>query len=296
MRFRSICTRRFTSFVTILTLFALAVLPCPAEEQIKLAYSTQELPGAAPFPDEPIMEIGPVKTAEPKPVVPCEEALLEWARTDHIQLIKAAMAHYKENIQNYTATFYKHERIKGDLKPRQTIAVDFKENPYSLRMIWQENSMGCDKLIYVEGEHDNKMVVHPTGFFSWIKSVKRDPFCKDARKSTRKPCNHFGFYRTMQSLLSTYEEAHKKDDLTIKFIGRTKIDGHDCITLERHLPAKEGYPCARLVIQFDIERLIPVSLTSYDKDGKLISLYKYDDIKLNTDVNEKTFCLKANRM
>ncbi len=282
--------------LSILSIVSIFPVICLAEEDIKLAYLDPDLFRSAAIPDFSVSSVQKDNAKEKKMVLPDRETMLNLAESNHIELFKMAKIYYEENITNYSAIFYKHERLDGVLKPRQVIDIDFMEKPYSLKMVWQENSLKCDKLIYVEGQHDNKMVVHPTGFFSWIKSVKREPDCKDVMKSTRKPCNHFGFYRTLESLLATYETAKKNGDLNMKFLGIKKVDNRECLVLQRNLPVKDAYPSTRLDIYFDIEYFVPISLRSYDKKGELISHYKFENVNFNTDIDKETFCLKANKM
>jgi hypothetical protein len=148
-------------------------------------------------------------------------------------------------------------------------------------MNWQENAGAVDKLLYVEGHNKNQMIVHPTGLFSWIKSVKRDPRSKEVRKASRSSCDQFGFYRTMQNLLKIYKLADKNGDLRIACKGMTKVDDRDCIAMERILPPKDDYPYSRLVMEFDVEYLLPTAITCYDWQGKLLSRYIYKDLKFN---------------
>lgn len=218
------------------------------------------------------------------------------AQTDHIALLKWSLEHYDKNIQDYSATFYKQERIDKKIKPLEEIDILFKDEPFSVLMRWRKNAGSIDKLLYVEGQNDNKMVVHPTGLFSWIDSVKRDPRCKKARESTQRTCDQFGFYRSMQSLLEVYEQAGKAGDLQIKYLGETKVDKRKCVAMERLLPPKASYPYGRLVMEFDVEYLLPTAITAYDWKGKLVSQYVYKDLSFNRETSAEKFTPQANNL
>ena len=217
-----------------------------------------------------------------------------FAETDHIGLLKESLRDYQRNMQDYQCTLYKQERINGRLKPTEKIAVSFRNEPFSVLMEWQENAGMIDKLLYVEGQNDNQMIVHPTGLLAWIKSVKRDPAGDQAKKSSRRTCNQFGFYRAMESLLEVYEKAEDRGELGMKLLGRTKVSGRDCIAMERALPASEDYPCGRMVMEFDIEYCVPVAVSSYDWQGELLSRYVYEDLRLNTGLSAAGFEPAAN--
>lgn len=240
-------------------------------------------------------------TANAFPVKPDVEIdntskIIDLARTDHIALLKWAQQNYKNRVQDYQGTFYKRERINGKLKKEQIISILFKEEPFSVLMKWKKNAGSVDKLLYVEGSNNNQMIVHPTGLFSWIKSVKRDPRCKEALKSSRNSCDRFGFNRTLESMLKVYELADKEEDLEINYLGQTIVNGRKCAAMERILPANKKYPSQRMVVEIDLEYLLPVSVTSYDWQNKMISRYRFGDLKFNTGLSTQRFTPKANKL
>jgi hypothetical protein len=234
------------------------------------------------------------KTVKTKP--DHTEKIRELAKTDHIELFKWGLENYEKNVQDYSTTFLKQERIDKKLKKVEEVDVLFKDEPFSVLMHWRKNAGSVDKLLYVEGQNKDKMLVHPTGLFSWLKSVKRAPDCKEARESSRKTCNQFGFHRSMESLLKVYEQAEKAGDLKTKYVGLTEVDKRKCVAMERLLPPKAKYPYGRLVIEIDVEYLIPTSLTAYDWQGKMVSRYVYKDIKFNIGLKDQHFSPKNNKL
>jgi len=224
------------------------------------------------------------------------DKLIKLARTDHIALLKWALDNYQDRIQDYRLTFLKQERINGKLKRTEKIAVKFKQAPYSVLMEWQKNPGAIDKLLYVEGANDEKMVVHPTGLWSFIKSVKRDPRVAEVRRSSRGTCDQFGFYRTMKNLLAMYELAQEQGDLQIRYLGETEVHGRPCVAMERLLPPKEQYPYGRLVMEFDKEYLLPIAITCYDWQDKLLSQYKFTQVRFNTGLTTAAFTPSANKL
>ncbi len=61
------------------------------------------------------------------------------AENDHIALLEMAVDRYDRTIRDYSGTFIKQERIKGELGPVQVIAFKFRQEPFSLFMEWKEN-------------------------------------------------------------------------------------------------------------------------------------------------------------
>ena len=244
------------------------------------------------FADETESGRGDGQDSKEKPL--SAEQLKELAVNDHIGLLKYAIKTYEEWVVDYTGTFRKQERLGGELGDRQIIAFKFKQEPYSLLMKWKQNPGGADKLLYVEGQHDGDMIIHPTGLLSWIKSVRRDPAGKAALKGSLNPCYKFGFYRTMKSILEAYKKAKERGDLTANFLGETTVDKRPCLLMERLFPEKKIYRYERLVMAIDLEYLVPVHLEASDWQGNLYFVYLFEDLRFNVGLGEESFTPKAN--
>ena len=98
----------------------------------------------------------------------------------------------------------------------------------------------------------------------------------------------------MKSLLAVYERAARAGDLQIRYLGPTRIDNRPCIAMERLLPARKGYPYARLVMEFDVEYLLPTAISTYDWKGRLVGRYVYKDLQFNLDLPPDKFTPQAN--
>ncbi len=224
------------------------------------------------------------------------QAIIQLAKSDPVLLLERAKSLYQDNITDYTGTLYKQERIAGKLGTEQLISFKFREKPFSIYMQWQKNAGRTDRLLYVEGQNDNKMIVHPTGLFCWLKSVKRRPRCKQALQTNLYTCDEFGFGRMIERISKIYQQAQSHGDVKKKYLGLDKVDDRECIVIEAALPQKADYPCGRLVMKIDIGYLLPVYIASYDWNDKLISKYIYTDLKFNTGLTEQQFTRKANRL
>lgn len=224
------------------------------------------------------------------------QAIIQLAKRDPVLLLEKTKSRYQDSITDYTGTLYRQERIAGKLGAEQVVSFKFRAKPFSVYMQWQKNAGPIDRLLYVEGQNDNKMVVHPTGLFCWLKSVKKDPRCKQALQTSLYTCDQFGFGRMIERVSKIYQQAQSHGDVKKKCLGLDKVDDRECIVIEAALPQKADYPCGRLVMKIDIGYLLPVYVASYDWNGKLISEYIYTDLKFNTGLTEQQFTRKANRL
>jgi len=216
------------------------------------------------------------------------DQIIQLAKINQIALFEWAMRHYKKNVRDYQGTLYKQERISGKLGKEQVISFKFKENPFSIFMQWRENAGPIDRLLYVEGMHNNKMIVRPNGSFRrWIKSVKLDLNSKKVRKVSLRKCDEFGFYRIIQETLRIYKLA--KNDLVVKSVTQKMTDGRRFMEMEVLLPANKKYQERRVIIQIHTEYLMPVYVASYDKKNKLIYRYIHKDLQFNTGLSNSDF-------
>jgi hypothetical protein len=221
--------------------------------------------------------------------------LTELAKTDLVELLEWSMALYDQNIKDYTAVLHKQERIAGKLIKPQEIAFWFKEEPYSLLMKWEKNAVSIDKLLYVEGQENGNMFVHPTGAWAWIKSVKRKPKCKEALKGSLKTADEFGFYRNMQYLHKVLTKSQNSRSLQTKYLGTSNVYGRDTVAMEATFSGKDC-KYRKIILHFGKESILPLALAFYGKSGKLNSSYAFSNLKVNPGLTEDTFCKNKNKM
>lgn len=243
--------------------------------------------GCAPAPERP-----EVRWTDP----PAERKrnLEALAKTDPIALLEGcekSAGRYKD----YTCTFRKQERLGGSLKPRQTVAVTFRDSPFSVGMKWLKNAPAGDRLLYVEGKYDNNMLVRPSGLAWLVPTVSRKPDGPDAMRSTRRPVTLFGFRRGLRSLLEVYRLAKKRGDLKSSFAGYALVGERQTLVLVRELPDAEPYrPAAPPLtkVYIDLEHLVPILIEGFDSTGdeaKLLARYEYTDVKFNLGLTDEDF-------
>jgi hypothetical protein len=232
-----------------------------------------------------------------------EPSLKELAKTDHIALLERCLEEYRSRpIETYTTTFIKQEVIDGKRREPQHIDVKFRDEPFSVAMVWTKNAPLGDRLLYVEGRYENgegvsRMLVRPKGGLARLvvgDSVLRVPTDPQAMQSTRRPVTLFGFENTIQSLLDVYRKARERGELQEKYRGMQTIDGVKCLVLQRIIPKKrDDYPAKETFIYINPETLMPRRVLSYDWGGRLESDYQYHDVNLNAGLDAEDFTPEA---
>jgi hypothetical protein len=225
-----------------------------------------------------------------------DKDFLNFAATDYGKLLEVMKANYDASITDYTGIFTKQERVKKKLLKPQVINFKFRNKPFSIFMQWKKNPGKADRMLYVKGQNNNKMVVHPRGLLGFIRSVERDPKGKDVLKSSLRSCDQFGMRNLLNRVTGLYKGNVKDKGFTAKYIGSEEIDKRPCFVLETIMPNNKISPTRRLILVVDMEYRLPVSITSLDGKGNLISKYSYTGLRFNNGFKDKDFTKKANKL
>ena len=232
------------------------------------------------------------------------EKIEQLARTDHIALLELCVENYNGRFTDYTCTLFKQERIDGRLGRRQKVEVKFKESPFSVGMKWLENAGRGDRVLFIEGKYDGMMLVRPSGLIArtLVPTARRQPDGRDARKSTLRPVNTFGFKRGMASLLAVYRKAKQRGELVQSFGGYAEVAGRKTMVLVRRLPDRQEYrrtaaPLTRTYI--DLDYLVPIMIDGVEHEGLgdngegMLCRYVYENVKFNVGLTSDDFRPKA---
>ena len=218
---------------------------------------------------------------------------------DPLGLIRRAQENYHKFVRDYTCTLIKQERINGHLKAPEKIDVWFKEDPFSVLMIWQKPKGLVDTLLYVEKDGNRTILVHPAGLAGMlVRTVRRDIDDPRLKKSSLRTPAGFGFGRVLDGMVKTYEEADKNGDLVIEQLDNKVLDDRECLVLRRKLPMDKGYDTLypTLYIYLDKQYLLPTGTEGYDTAGNLIGCYRYLDVRFNRGLTDELFSPRANGM
>jgi len=233
-------------------------------------------------------------------LAPDSSRLEELAKEAPIAFLEHCLARYDREVKGYSLTMQKQERLQGKLQKREVVEVHFKHGPaangHSVFMRWVENARLAARVLYVDGENNNKMIVKPAGFGAFL-TVERDPEGPDARRSGRYTVKEFGLRIGLERTLDSYRAAQKDRALHVEYLGRRKIKeagDRECFVLKRtryKKPEEEGITEQTLFIDTDTWLLVGTILKG-DK-GQLIGEYFFRDIRLNPTFDRDQFTRKA---
>jgi outer membrane lipoprotein-sorting protein len=213
----------------------------------------------------------------------------EIVKPDPEKWLAEAQAAY-DTVESYTAIFHKQQRIAGELLEEENIFLKFSKKPYSLYMKWVTKPFKGSELLYVAGWNKGRIKAHRGSFFSFI--VRNlDPDDPALMKNELRPVTSTGVGFLLQTVVINMRKAIKAGVLTFTDRGKENIYGRDTqvkVIDIRHENA-EDYDGAQFVINQDVESKIPIRIRVYDRDGRLVEKYGYENLNLDARLSDADF-------
>ena len=208
---------------------------------------------------------------------------------------------YLESVSGYTALFRKEERV-GDALKAQEMEMKLRHEPFSVYMKWTAGDTGRE-LLFVEGENDGKMIVHPGGWKArLLPAIKLDPHGSIAMRESRHPVTEVGLLKLVERLIERRrDELAHAGQLYAELTDRVDYEGQPCyrFTLAHPTPKTSEF-YRRSVLYLDRELGVPLSLAAWtwpDEDSPgvdleqetLVERYTYSDLVLNPRLADRDF-------
>jgi|GEM_PF-2677750 len=103
------------------------------------------------------------------------------------------------NMDDYSASFHLRERLDGKLSDWQRVALRIRHEPFSVRMTWSERGRDA---VFVEGKHDNQLLVAPGGRAALLGILELDPEGETAMATSRYPITSAGMLALVNKLMN----------------------------------------------------------------------------------------------
>jgi outer membrane lipoprotein-sorting protein len=203
-------------------------------------------------------------------------------------LVEAGAAYAR--VESYTAIFHKQQRIAGELLEEENIFLKFSKKPYSLYMKWVTKPFKGSELLYVVGWNKGRIKAHRGGFFSFI--VRNlDPDDPALMKNELRPVTSTGVGFLLQTVAINMRKAIKAGALTFTDRGKENIYGRNTQVkvIDIRYENAEDYDGAQFVINQDVESKIPIRIRVYDRDGRLVENYGYENLNLDARLSDADF-------
>lgn len=257
---------------------------------------------AAPAATHPATSVRPASSEKAARSVHPLSAVIDYARREQ--------EYMKQTVRNFTCRLVKRERINGylqdmhylDMEVREPLSLDDRAaQPLSiyLHFLGPQNVAGR-KVVYVEGQNENKMLVRNGGrHFDYV-VVAVDPDGENAREETLVPIIDIGFDRLLNRMIEVLERHRTVDpagtNSKVERIAGAKINGRVCtIVRVTHPQAQPGleFHMANVYVDDELHAPLRVDYSSWPKNpgspAPLIAEYTYTDLKFNVNLPPNAF-------
>lgn len=201
------------------------------------------------------------------------------------------------NVQDYSCTMIKQERLGGALSPVHVVTMMVRQQPFSVYLKWHQpsNCVG-QEACYVAGKNNGMMRAKSPGILGTVGFVSVDPNDPRAKKTSNHTITESGIANMMARFQDRWATEKKFDRVAVK-VGEYEYNKRRCIRAESAYKVNvPGSPYYRSVVYFDKETAVPVRVELYDwpkaggpEGGELIETYSYVNLKLNAGLPETTF-------
>jgi len=203
---------------------------------------------------------------------------------DALLALLAQMEKSYGKLEDYTAVFRKHERVKGVLLPEEALFLKFKK-PLSIYVKWIDGP--TKEAIYVEGTNGNKVIAHSGSSLTW----NLDPNGSILIAGNRHPITDIGVGFIIGVMRTNFPAAIKHSEIAITRMEDEQFEGRPSTVVEATFAPKDGrkYYATRMVCHIDKEYMLPIGISSYDEANVLMEEYSYKEIKRNIGLTDMDF-------
>ena len=186
-------------------------------------------------------------------------------------LIAAALASIEEcqrryrSIRDYTCTFSKRERIKGQLTPLQVLAMKVRTEPRSIYLKFRQPSPGREA-IYIVGRNNGKVLAHDVGLNKLLAGTLRlEPTGARTMEGSRHPISEAGIGPLLDTLQTRWSSELDASESAVVFRNDQTVGTRRCTMIETTHPHQQPeFMFYRVRLFIDDELGLPIHFEAYD--------------------------------
>ncbi len=243
--------------------------PTPVAEAPTAPRTADDLPTLEPTPENQgttRLASAPSETM-PRPR-PAPEPELTATPPDPIDQAKQAIAACRARfaqVQDYTCTFYKRERIGGRMSSQHIMAMKARTQPKSVYFKFVQPNAGREA-IYVAGRHSGKALVHDVGLGKLIAgTLALDPRSSMAMEDCRHPITDAGLDHLIEEVYERWEAELQPGESLVKITPGVRVANRPCTMIESTHPVKRpNYLFHQVKLYIDNELGLPIRFEAYD--------------------------------
>lgn len=219
---------------------------------------------------------------------------------------KLGLDHIQKDIQDYTATIIKRERVDGKLGQVETLFAKIRNRkldaagnvvvPFGVYLRFlSPPSIANREVIYVEGANAGKLRAHEGGILN-ILTVNLDPHGALAMRGNRYPITDIGIENLITKMMEKGERDKALGDCAVTIERNFEVNDRIATKLTiRHDKPNEVFDFHVAEIFIDDEINIPIRYAAYSwpeipgAEPTLLEEYTYTDLKLNVGLTDIDF-------
>lgn len=196
-----------------------------------------------------------------------------------------------EQVNDYTTTMHKQERVKGHLLPREEIQVKFRK-PLGIYLKWTGEVNNTREVIYVKGWNDGKIRAHKGSFPDMTVNLRPDASLAMQGNRHQITEAHFGHAIGLIARDARLSESRPQDAVRYLDLGEKVVHGTRSRCIEARTPASgvfSVYYAARAKVCYDLKTKMPTRIQVWDAEGALLEDYGFQDTKINVGLTDADF-------
>jgi hypothetical protein len=221
------------------------------------------------------------------------------APVDPIPFAKRAIADCRARfaeVQDYTCTFLKRERLHGRLGGYHIMAMKARTQPFSIYFKFQQPNTGREA-IYVAGRNGGHVVAHDVGIGKVLAgTLELDPKGSRALEDNRHPITDAGIGHMIETVYERWTAEMKQGETQVVVHTNAHVGARACTMIEsthpQHLPRYMFY---RVKVYIDQEVGLPIRFEAYNwpkrpgQAPELMEEYTYMNLHLNAGLRDSDF-------
>ena len=218
-----------------------------------------------------------------------------------LRTIKECKAKFA-SVNDYSCTFYKRERINGQMTPLFVMSMKARSTPRSIYFKFEAPYKGREA-IYVEGRNDGKVLAHDVGLTRFLAgTLELEPTSARAMENNRHPITEAGIGTLINTICRRWEAELSPRESLVLFDPDMTIGPRRCLMIEAiHTHRQAGFVFHKVRLFIDSEYCLPIRFEGYDwpreagEPAELVEEYSYINLRLNVGLHDSDFD-PANRM
>lgn len=215
-----------------------------------------------------------------------------------LALAAKGLASIKANINDYSCTVVKRERIDGKLGEHEYMFAKIRQKPFSVYLFFLgPEAVKGQEVIYVDGLNDGNMLAHAgSGVRAMVGTVALKPQSMLAMQGNRYPITELGVENLAKRLVEVAQHDKQFGECEVNFFPNAKVNGRICTCVQVvHPTPRRNFRFHQARVFIDDELLIPVRYEAYDWPEQaggapvLMEEYTYMNVKINQGFTDADF-------